>query len=393
MKKYVLFLSLAFLVFASSCEKKEDIKNENLVNNETEFLFEKTQEELDTRIELVNQSVIFNNDKSTGDLSYTWIANILPLNSGGATLSASSVDGFGGAVYVGWHARGESVIGELSVISLIDQNNPVMTQYGTFPMHEMNDIEVKANEGRLLIAGQAKANMAGASVGDKNAFAQGWNIDPVSGYVGVMAWENYLSGYSANSITHVANQTIWVSKGSKGGLTVFRDYDIEDVKLDVEVSNAKHFDATGNYGVLLYGVGFNESVLRVWNMTNLYNNYVEYTIPYDVTSLGKNSVDVNNSFAYLAMGNDGIVKVDLTNGNVVHRFDNENVGFANGVYVDSIYIYAAYGANGLFVLDKETFEVVGNWDFDGSCNYVKKVGDYLYLANGDEDGLIILRKD
>ncbi|NPD45213.1 MULTISPECIES: hypothetical protein [unclassified Lentimicrobium] len=393
MKEYILFLSLAFLFFFSSCEKKEEIKNENVINNETEFTFEKSQEELDARIELVNQPVLFNNDKSTVDLSYTWVANILPITSGGHTLSASSVDGFDGSVYVGWHARGENIVGELSVISLNDQDNPVMTQYASFVNQEMNDIEVKANVGRLFVAGQAKKNMSGASVGDKNAFTQGWNIDPVTGYVGNMVWENYLLGYSANSITYVANQTVWVSKGSQGGLTVFHDYDTEDVKLDMDINNAKHFDATGDYGVLLYGVGFNESVLRVWDMSNLYSDYVEYTIPYDVTSLGKNSVEVNYNYAYLAMGNDGIIKVDLTNGNVVHQFDYENGGYANGVYVDWRYIYAAYGADGLFVLDKETFEVLGNWNFDGSCNYVKKIGNYLYLANGDEDGLIVLRKN
>lgn len=392
-KKNGLLLSLVLLVFFSSCGKKEVIQDENLVNNETEFSFVKTQEELDARIEIVNQSVVFNHDKSTGDLNYTWVANILPLTSGGVTLSASSVDGFDGSVYVGWHARGEAIAGEMSVISLFDQAHPIMTQYATFPNHEVNDIEVKANEGRLLIAGQAIADMSGSSVGDKNAYAQGWNIIPSTGYVGAMAWENYLPGYSANSITYVANQTVWLSKGSKGGLTVFRDYDIENVKMDMEVDNAKHFDATGDYGVLLYGVGYNESVLRVWDMNNLYEDYVEYYIPFDVTPLGKNSVDVNDNYAYLAMGNDGIVKVDLTNGQVVHQFDNENGGFANGVYIDSSYIYAAYGGNGLFILDKETFEVLGNWDFEGSCNYVKKVGDYLYIANGDEDGLIVLRKD
>lgn len=393
MKKYILFLSLALLVFTSSCEKKEEIKGENGLNNETEFTFEKSQEELDARVELVNQTVVFNNDKSSNDLIYTWVANILPITSGGVTLSASSVDGFESTVYVGWHARGVDVVGELSVISVNDPDNPTMTQYGPFAYQEINDIEVKQSEGRLLIAGQAFGDMTGASVGDRNAYAQGWNISPTTGYVNSMAWENYLYGYSANSVTYVSNQTIWLSKGSKGGLSVFRDYDIEDVKLDMEVSNAKHFDAAGEYGVLLYGVGFNESVLRVWDMHNLYDDYIEYTIPYDVTSLGKNSVDVNDNFAYLAMGNDGIVKVDLSNGEVIHQFDYENGGFANGVYVGLDNVYAAYGGHGLFILDKETFEVLGNWDFDGSCNYVKKIGDYLYLANGDESGLIVLRKD
>jgi hypothetical protein len=165
------------------------------------------------------------------------------------------------------------------------------------------------------------------------------------------------------------------------------------VKLDMELSNAKHFDATGDWGVLLYGVGFNESNLVVWDMENLYAPVAEYTIPYDVTPNGKNAVDVNHDFAYLAMGNDGVVKVDLTDGSVVNRFDYDNGGFCNGVTVDWRYIYVAYGADGLFVLDKDTFEVLGNWDFDGSCNYVKKVGDYLYLANGDDDGIIILKKD
>ncbi len=393
MNKYLLFLGITLLIISSSCEKKEDIDRENVINNETEISFERTQEELDSRIELVNRAVDFNSDKSTNDLSYTWIANILPITSNGVILSASSVDGFDGSVYVGWHAKGENVMGELSVISLTDQDHPLMTQYATFPKHEMNDIEVVPYAGRLLVAGQAKADISGITVGDNNAFSQGWNINPVTGYVGLMEWENYLPGYSANSISYLENQTIWLSKGSEGGLTVFRDDDIEDVKLDMEISKAKHFDASGDYGVLLYGVGYNESILRVWDMTNLYNDYVEYTIPYDVTNLGKNGVVVNYEFAYLAMGNDGIIKVDLTNGNVIHQFDFDGGGFANGVFVDWRYIYAAYGADGLFVLDKETFEVLGNWDFDGSCNYVKKVGEYLYLANGSEDGLIVLRKD
>ncbi len=391
MKKInIFFLVIVLMISFVSCEKKA-AEEPIIADNASEFSFVKDQALLDARIESVNIPVDFGL-KSAQELNYTWVANILPITSGGVVLSAATVDAFDNMAYVGWHARGNEVVGEVSVVSVEDPLNPVMVQYGVFPNQEFNDIEVKPNVSKVFFAGQAKKNLAGASIGDNNAFGMSFNI-ATDGHVLNMNWENYLPGYSANSITYVANQTIWLSKGSQGGLTVFRDYNLADVKYNLDVPNAKHFDATGDYGVLLNGVGFNESQLTVWNMNSLYAPMTQYTIPYDVTPQGKNAVDINYEFAYLAMGNDGIVKVDLTNGDVVKRFDYENGGFANGVTVDARYVYGAYGADGLFVLDKETFDVVGHWDFDGSCNYAKRIGDFLYIANGSTDGLIIMKKD
>lgn len=395
MKKSVLFvLSFTLVLAFTSCEKnKVETSDSFSTAVDQNGVFTSDAEVLKDRIEVVNKPIIFTG-KSTNELSYTWLFNATPPVMNGYTLSASCVDGYGDYVYFGWHARGPEVMGEVSIVKLNEDPNEIaMIQSGSFENHEFNDLEVKPNINKLFLAGGSTADMSGNSIGDNTALSMAYNLDPGTGISTGMDWENNLLGYSANSITYVANQTLWVSKGSQGGLTVFRDYDLSDVKLDMAMSNAKHFDATGDWGVLLYGVGFNESIIKVWDMTNLYDPVTEYTLPYDVTPLGKNSVDVNHDYAYLAMGNDGVVKVDLTDGSVVDRFDYENGGFCNGIAVDWRYIYAAYGADGLFVIDKETFEIIGNWDFDGSCNYVKKVGDYLYLANGDEDGLIILKKD
>jgi glutamine cyclotransferase len=391
MKNIILSLSAIMIVLAFSACQKNQSDAEIFTENSDNVTFINDQALLDARIEKVNVQVDFGL-KSTTDLNYTWVANILPITSGGVVLSASTVDAFDNVAYVGWHARGSDIVGEVSVVSVEDPLNPVMIQYGVFPNQEFNDLEVKPNVSKIFFAGQATKTMSGESVGDNNAFGMSFNIS-ASGLVQTMNWENYLPGYSANSITYVANQTIWLSKGSQGGLTVFRDYDLSDVKYNLDVANAKHFDATGDYGVLLNGVGFNESQLTVWDMNSLYAPMTQYTIPYDVTHLGKNAVDINYEFAYLAMGNDGIVKIDLTNGDVVKRFDYENGGFANGVTVDFRYVYAAYGSDGLFVLDKETFDVVGHWNFNGSCNYAKRTGDFLYIANGSTDGMIILKKD
>lgn len=382
------------LVFAfSSCEKDKVQLNDNSASQDEQSVILITDKEvLKERVEIINQPITFSG-KSANELNYTWVANFTPPVMGGLTLSASCVDGYDDYIYVGWHARGPEVYGELGMVSLADPDNPQMMLVQDYLHHEFNDLEVKPNADRLFVAGASEMDLQMNPIGDNTAMAIGYEINSTTGMVTDLVWENNLPGYSANSITYVANQTVWVSKGSQGGLTVFRDFDLDHIKIDMEVSNAKHFDATGDWGVLLHGVGFNESVLKVWDMTNLYAPVAEYTIPYDVTPLGKNGVDVNHDFAYLAMGNDGVVKVDLTDGTVVNRFDYDNGGFCNGVAVDWRYIYAAYGADGLFVIDKDTFEVIGNWDYNGSCNYVKKVGDYVYLANGDTDGMIVLRKE
>jgi hypothetical protein len=391
MKKGLFFFGLALVFVFASCNK-DNIDPNASAKVDKKVVFVTDQDALKDRIEIVNQPVSFGT-KSTTDLDYTWLANIHPGEVNGVRLSAVTVDGYGDKAYIGWHAFGTDIYGELITVSLEIPGTPLMVQSASFIGQEFNDLEVKGSEGKLFAAGEAEQKLDGSSIGDNAAMAISFDVD-VDGYVGnYVNWEHYLPGYSANSITYVANQTLWVSKGSQGGLTVFRDYDLDEVKLDMELSNAKHFDATGDWGVLLYGVGFNESKLIVWDMNSLYAPVAEYTIPYDVTPLGKNSVDINGDFAYLAMGNDGVVKVDLTDGSVINTFDYENGAFCNGVTVDWRYIFAAYGADGLFVLDKDTFEVLGNFNYDGSCNYVKKVGDYIYLANGKADGLVVLMKN
>ncbi len=386
---YTIVLSISLLFISCNKDLQKDINPTE--DNKSAVVFVTDNNLLEQRIELVNEAVVFEG-KATNELRYTWVANLLPSTYGDITLSASCVDADADKIYVGWHSRGDSLIGEISVIDMSNPDMPALAQWQMFDGIEFNDVEVRTDKSKIFFAGHAKNDISYGHIGDNTAMAMSWNVDG-DGLISTFNWEKYLNGYSANSITYVANNTIWVSKGSVGGLTVFDGENTSDVKLDQEMNNAKHFDATGEYGVLLYGVGFNKSVIRVWNLWNLYNNYQDFNIPFDVTNLGKNAVDVNFHFAYLAMGNDGVVKVDLRNGMVVNRFDFENGGFANGVYVDFKYVYVAYGKDGLFILDKHTFEVKGNWDYDVSCNYVKRVGDYLYLANGDKDGLIILKRD
>jgi len=44
------------------------------------------------------------------------------------------------------------------------------------------------------------------------------------------------------------------------------------------------------------------------------------------------------------------------------------------------------------IIDRTTFQLEGQYNYDGSCNYVAKDGNFIYIANGDTDGLIILEE-
>lgn len=400
MRKLLLLFGIALMLSFAACEKRSDISNQELaLNNKLEM--NTNAADLAARIEIVNRPVVFEG-KSANALSYTWVANILPYTVDGSVLSASTVDGYGDMAYVGWHAYGDSVAGAMTVISVANPLVPVTVSEQTFLQQEFNDIEVRADKNRIFFAGEATNEfITGDPVGDENAFAWSLILEP-NGTFNVFNWEKTFLGYSANSVTYTtygSTGAAWVSMGSVGGITVIDDNAPSMVPFlaDQLITNAKHFDATGTWGVLLYGDGLNKSKVRIWDLLNSGAGYFawdkEYEIPYDVTPLGKNSIDVNANNVYLAMGDDGIVRVNLVNGIVQNIFNNGGSGFANGVNVGPNYIYAAYGADGLYVLDKVTLDVVGHWDYNGSCNYVKVVGDFLYLANGNADGMIILHKD
>ena len=156
------------------------------------------------------------------------------------------------------------------------------------------------------------------------------------------------------------------------------------------VNNAKHFDADGNWGVLFDGEG-SVATLDDYDMTNPFN-WNTYILNYDVTQDGKNGIRVRGNSVFVAMGDDGVAEVDLLKGNVVNLYNHGGNGFANSLHVTDNYVYLAYGADGLIILDRATFQLQGQYNFEGSCNYVAKQGNNIFLANGDTDGFIVLEE-
>ena len=72
------------------------------------------------------------------------------------------------------------------------------------------------------------------------------------------------------------------------------------------MDNAKHFDFANDKGVFLRGNGDGISTVDIYALDDSFT-FTSFTIPYNVTALGKNGVDVVGDYAYLAMGEDGLI--------------------------------------------------------------------------------------
>ncbi|RLD38594.1 MAG: hypothetical protein DRI74_03350 [Bacteroidetes bacterium] len=401
MRKNVLLLVVSLALVFTGCNKtKTDI------DTSTDRTFEMNNDlaSLSERFMVVNEPIEWTNyiykSSQLNPVSFNEDWRLLPYISGTDTLSASCVDALSGFVYVGSHLNNYKVTpaeawgGE---IAIVDLSGPSLVGSAYDPLVDYNDMEISSSDpNNLWITGENDKRGSVILRVDVSALPPFVSAGPTL--------EMSIFGTSGNSIT-VAGSDLWVSSATHptaptigGGLLAINKNFPAQTNYSFAVAQAKQFDADGTHGVLLYGNSPTQSYIRVFDMNNLYS-FVDYPLSgYDVTDLGKNAVDVSQGYVYLAMGDDGVIKVDLATGNVTHQFLNYGKGNANGVKVDGTYVYVAYGQGGFYLLDKTDLSAVGHWDTVYSCNYVAidpvelpATSNHVYLANG-RAGLICLSR-
>jgi hypothetical protein len=404
MRKNVLLLVVSIALVFTGCNKtKTDIDS----SPSRTFKMSTDLTTLSQRFTVVNEPIQWTNylykSSQLNPVSFNEAWRLQAYQPAGSTdtLSVSCVDALNGYVYIGSHLNNYKVTpaeawgGEIAIVDVTGAT-PSLIGSAYDPITDYNDMEItSADPNNLWIAGET--NNRGAVIYRVGV--------PAPGFVSAgPALEMSIFGTSGNSITR-AGADLWVSSATHpttptvgGGLLAINANFPAQTNHTFSVAQAKQFDADGTHGVLLYGSSPVQSYIRVYDMNNLYS-YVDFPlVGYDVTNLGKNAVDVSQGFAYLAMGDDGVIKVDLTTGAVVNHFQNFGKGLANGVKVDGTYVYVAYGQGGFYLLDKTDLSAVGHWDTVYSCNYVAidpvelpATSNHVYLANG-RAGLICLER-
>lgn len=392
MKKHVLILLLCLAI--SSCQENngEILPSEEFV---PAFIVDTNLAQLAKRVSVSNQVAFDVKDDQT-NLTYNKVADVSPNQVNGHILSATGVAYLDDLVYVTYHVRGDVYGGEILTFDVSSPSQPQLISSLVDEFADYNDIMMGQFSSNVWVAGARDIYNSGYENTD-GAIATKIGLNNDKTPKNVASWEIPLLSYSASSITRVqppagaSNGRIFITSGSKGGLEVVRGNDENEIFHSRQTDNAKHFDYYNEQGVFLRGIDGSSSAIDVYALDDSFA-FSTYNIPYDVTYLGKNGIDVTDGFAFLAMGDDGLIKVSTTDGTIAATYNSNGNGDANAVMVDGDYVYLANGSDGLIILRTSDLSFVANYKYDGSCNYVDIKGDLLFLANGSTGGLIILEK-
>lgn len=181
--------------------------------------------------------------------------------------------------------------------------------------------------------------------------------------------------------------------------------------------SAKHVAQGGGYIVTLHldQKGVTESLGTVTVYNTWGNQVAQFSTGTVITPInGKNVIATDGQNIYVALGQKGVAKYDMTGTKVAsysyideklaEKADYKGKPCANGLCIDDKYVYVANGAAGLITLNKSDLNRVARYahatkfeeeESDAeeryfSANYVQKVGDLIYVAYG-RNGLEIVK--
>ncbi|KAB1064931.1 LVIVD repeat-containing protein [Salibacter halophilus] len=392
MNKLVLG-AIAIGLFTVSCQKDENTDPDSIETSRVQV----KNNNFDDRITYHDEPVESTGKTSNGNASFNYVANVTSPVVNGAVLSASGIAFQGNKAYISYHWNGapSDYAGAIEVVDISQPTQPQIISAVYFTDTDLNEIYVQGNEvytvgSRSLSNSGYDPNITSGAVVDVIRLQGGQLTNQVD--------EAPLPSYSGNSVFRKGND-LYVTSGNTGGGA-----------FEVSLKNNQYLNITESdyYGYSKFGVdegsmyvflqGGPNAKLHVHNSNKFKPNnktvinLANPTAPADGKAVL--DVDFSNQVAYVSSGSYGLHAYDLSSnsGNATQSFNPNGPGFVNGVANDNFYVYAAKGSDGLYILDKNTFNVEAQFTYSGSANYVGTNGQNVFIANGTS-GLKILSKN
>jgi len=192
-----------------ACNKTNE--TQDLPAQTTDLTTKTAVEELSTRIDYLNQPVIF--EGKSKSLNYNLVAGIQPAEINGVKLSATCVVAADNKAWVSFHTKGSLVGGELLTIDITEPATPVIVQSAQSESHYFNDVYKSFDNQSLLVCGDQK------NENNVRTFFAGLNLDENSVPESNFGWVKNSNASSGNSITYTNrnnNQYLWMTNGSNG---------------------------------------------------------------------------------------------------------------------------------------------------------------------------------
>jgi len=330
-------------------------------------------------------------------LQFTLAATVQSPSVNGAVLSATGVKVTDGQAYVSYHTNdevyGDAPNGSLRIFNVQNQQAPLLLAQADFNNAEFNGIDVDNNTVYAVGGNKAGARLITTPL-----------IDGMFDTTDLSVFESHkLSGIAAKNVFMYNNMLWLVAGGSNGGFLKLNPSDNYTVSESfyTQGSRAKYAAQNGTYQAF-FAVESNGAYLRIANIDGSNPQVYNYAQLTQSVQTGKNVITMDDEYVYVALSEKGVAKIDLATGALISHFvpndyrltENgpkvfrEN-GYTNGVAVNDCYLYLANGADGIIVLNKNTFNVVGSFKLAESANYIYTKDGLMFVATG-RDGLNII---
>ena len=320
---------------------------------------------------------------------YTLVADIAVPSLGGNSLSATDVFFDDGFAFISYHLNGAEYSGAIDILNLATINAPRFSMNYTNTTREFNAVTMRND--KVYLAGQRSIDESGFTDNSTRgatlfiADFLGTNVlDATS------SWQEIpMPSFSGNAI-HLLDddKLLFASGASSGGFFEVNTSNSKIVKSEVK-DHAKYVNGSDEFQLKLVGGIGNAKLLISKDGSQKEVDLGASTMPQD----GKNVVAFYDDFAYVTLGSNGLVVVNLKTFEVVDKYKPETPGLTNGVAVDKDFIYLANGESGLLLLRRGTLEYYGQYKYNGSANSVEVFDNVILIANGVGGVKLLLRTE
>ena len=391
MKTKILALGLLAMFIAQSCQSNDDLTSNDekvILNSDANALNARMDHSSSGVINLVSSNLTSKNAvvTETDNFPMSLLAEVNPPVYEGKTLTATHVDVKDNYIYVSYNTAGETYLGAIDVIDITEPNNPKLVVQAILPNTDISTVVY--DNGNLYIAGATSVD-ANKNI-ETPAFVARMPLK--SGLLTTDYTNIPLLSYVGTGVAVAPNEYFSVS-GNNGVLAKI-DKTTNTIKATIPIADLRALGYINNKVVVLSGT---EGV-KIYNADTM-SLISSFKTGTDVAE-AKRTIDFQGDNILVAQGYSGLTVYNATGGlvqNLALPTSISGVNSAdivtNAVSVNGDYAYAANGAAGIAVYQKQTLNLVslGSISLGGSANYVKSVGDYIFVANGS-GGLKIVKK-
>lgn len=333
-------------------------------------------------------------------LQFTLAATVSsPMVGDNINLSATDVRILNGRAYVSYHTNDElydnTPNGALRIFDIQNHTAPSLISEAIFNKVEFNGIDIASDKLYAVGGDKDGARLVETKLSDGTFITGDLSYFQTHKIPGVAAKNSF-----------IYNNMLWlVSGGANGGF-----FKLDPSSINYDVSETLYADgARSKYTVhnnrvqAFLAIEEGGAYLRISNIDGSNVKEYRYSTLIQKINTGKNTMAIDDNYVYLALSDRGLAKIELATGKLIAEFKpntyriaaespkvfKEN-GLTNGVAVNDCFVFLANGADGVIVLEKDNFNVVGSFKLAESANYVYVKDGLLFVATG-RNGLNIIK--